>query len=256
MVILTWYQVGGHSHHFLLDDDGRRILKIAHHPREPAFYRALATSEDTFLKSVVPTYFGAVDVNQPHGVQEYMALENVLAACTHPCVMDIKMGARTYGEDATEAKIAEQVAKQNASTTAKLGFRVVGFCSRSSTGTVLVQGSKRQCKSITVDAVPAVLREFFTQEKKLRTEVVRHVISRLEKIKEWFSRQSSYRFYATSLLFVYDAIEGGHMDVRMIDFAHVHEIKDGGRDEGYIQALDSLLRFLYDILSSKIQAQQ
>jgi hypothetical protein len=36
--------------------------------------------------------------------------------------------------------------------------------------------------------------------------------------------------------------------LKMIDFAHVSEIKDGGRDEGYIFGLKNLIKFLEDIV--------
>lgn len=32
-------------------------------------------------------------------------------------------------------------------------------------------------------------------------------------------------------------------DIRMIDFAHVHAITDGGIDEGYLKGLTNLLAF-------------
>ena len=38
-------------------------------------------------------------------------LENLTQGLVAPCVMDVKIGARTYGPDATEAKMKQEDAK-------------------------------------------------------------------------------------------------------------------------------------------------
>jgi hypothetical protein len=96
-----------------------------------------------------------------------------------------------------------------------------------------------------------------------RLDVVDYYISRMEVLKEWMEKQTSFRFYSSSLLFVYDGMRKSfrlaiiwfstyqlgddkspfRADVRMIDFAHVHEIVDGGIDEGYLKGLTNLLNF-------------
>jgi hypothetical protein len=45
-------------------------------------------------------------------------------------------------------------------------------------------------------------------------------------------------------LFLFEGLEGEpvNVDVRMIDFAHVHQINDGGCDEGYIFGLKNLIQ--------------
>ena len=47
-------------------------------------------------------------------------LENLTQGLKAPCVMDVKIGARTYGPDATEAKMKQEDAKY-------LGTKVVFF---------------------------------------------------------------------------------------------------------------------------------
>ena len=47
-------------------------------------------------------------------------LENLTQGLEAPCVMDVKIGARTYGPDATEAKMKQEDAKY-------LGTKVVFF---------------------------------------------------------------------------------------------------------------------------------
>ena len=43
-----------------------------------------------------------------------------------PAGLDLKMGTRTYGDDATPAKVEEQTKKAMESTQGTLGLRVVG----------------------------------------------------------------------------------------------------------------------------------
>jgi len=67
----------------------------------------------------------------------------------------------------------------------------------------------------------------------------------LTSLLGWMEIQISYRFYSSSLLFVYDgSTEVFKADVRMIDFAHVSEIKDNGVDEGYVKGLKKLIECL------------
>jgi len=44
-------------------------------------------------------------------LSDYLVLENLTQGLGAPCVMDIKIGARTYGPDASEAKKKQEDAK-------------------------------------------------------------------------------------------------------------------------------------------------
>ena len=45
------------------------------------------------------------------GLSDYLVLENLTQGLGAPCVMDVKIGARTYGPDASEAKKKQEDAK-------------------------------------------------------------------------------------------------------------------------------------------------
>ena len=45
------------------------------------------------------------------GLSDYLVLENLTQGLGAPCVMDVKIGARTYGPDASEAKKSQEDAK-------------------------------------------------------------------------------------------------------------------------------------------------
>ena len=54
-------------------------------------------------------------------------LENVASKFERPCVLDLKMGTRQHGDDATAEKRNRQMAKCAASTSASLGVRLCGM---------------------------------------------------------------------------------------------------------------------------------
>lgn len=88
------------------------------------------------------------------------------------------------------------------------------------------------------------LKEFFPYKRK---QIIEGYLVKLRLLLEYFKKQSNLRFYSSSLLFLYDGIDVNDtpiVDVRMIDFAHVHKIKDGGKDDGYVFGLSNLILHL------------
>jgi len=57
---------------------------------------------------------------------DYLVLENLTMGYKKPCVLDLKMGTRMYGDFATEAKRQSQKKKTIKTTSAKLGVRFCG----------------------------------------------------------------------------------------------------------------------------------
>lgn len=54
-------------------------------------------------------------------------MENITSSYRRPCVLDLKMGTRQHGDDASAEKRTKQIAKCAASTSATLGVRLCGM---------------------------------------------------------------------------------------------------------------------------------
>jgi hypothetical protein len=81
-------------------------------------------------------------------------------------------------------------------------------------------------------------------------------LAELEELKLLMSHLEGYRFFSSSLLIGFDgsSSEDSSIVVRMIDFAHstfngfMEDRPYAGVDEGYILGINSLLKFISEIL--------
>lgn len=54
-------------------------------------------------------------------ITDFMLLENITSNYHLPCILDLKMGTRQHGDDASDEKRNRQMAKCAATTSASLG---------------------------------------------------------------------------------------------------------------------------------------
>jgi len=83
--------------------------------------------------------------------------------------------------------------------------------------------------------------------------LITEVLPQLYNILEWFKAQRIFRFYGSSILFVYDGanVEKPVIKAKMVDFAHTVRIRDGGKDDSYKYGLVTLIDILENMLGKK-----
>ncbi|KAJ8714816.1 hypothetical protein PYW08_004797 [Mythimna loreyi] len=183
------------------------IIKPAQQ-REVHFYSRLATSEDPELKELqaaVPKYFGIRNYSYNGFEQEYIILEDLTQRMLEPCIMDVKIGKRTWDPLASEQKIANEQIKYQLSKQ-QYSFCIPGFqVYKLSTGKLHKYG-KDYGKRIHGQAVKDAIRNYLNGiGTSLCRALLLQFLSELWKIQKWARRQCAVRLYSASLLLVYDA---------------------------------------------------
>ncbi|XP_068088915.1 inositol-trisphosphate 3-kinase B [Hyperolius riggenbachi] len=274
-----WIQLAGHAGSFKSAANGKILKKHC-----DCEQRCLSLLMDDVLKPYVPAYHGDVLKDG----ERYNQMEDLLAEFDSPCVMDCKMGVRTYlEEELTKARKKPSLRKdmyvkmievdpnapteeehsqravtkprymtwrETISSTATLGFRIEGI--KKEDGTV----NRDFKKTKTPEQVKEAFREF-TQKN---TKILKLYLSRLEDIQRTLQQSPFFRAHeviGSSLLFVHDKKE--QAKVWMIDFGKTtplpegqvldHKVSwvEGNREDGYVYGLENLVKILREMASEE-----
>ncbi|KAK3793201.1 hypothetical protein RRG08_012877 [Elysia crispata] len=270
-----WIQLAGHQGNFQAGEAGSVLKKLD--ALEQECYQSLMTDS---LKKFVPEYKGNVEKNG----EKYIQLEDLLASFSQPCVMDVKMGVRTYleaeldkakksptlrpdmyqkmiGVDSNAPTKEEHQQKavtkprymqwrDEMSSSTDLGFRVEGIKKTDGSST------KDFKKTKTRGSVVGVISSFVSNKEAI-------VAKYIKKLKEMMAAQETSSFFrsheivGSSLLFVHDAKE--NVGVWMIDFGktdalpsgktldHRSKWQKGNREDGYLFGLDNVISIFEEV---------
>ncbi|KAL8719276.1 MAG: hypothetical protein Q9225_003706 [Loekoesia sp. 1 TL-2023] len=194
-----------------------------------------------------------------------IVLENIAASFKKPNILDVKLGARLWDDNAPPAKRVKLDKAAEETTSKPLGFRIAGM--RTWYGSATADGNtnglspdgyklydKFYGRQFTANTVRQGFEDFFLLEKDaIAKGPLRKVINRfledLEGLKFVLEREES-RMYSSSLLFVYegdrDALENAFVAEKEeedptdgVDGGETHEESDDDDEEGKpaVQAL-------------------
>ncbi|KAL2078368.1 hypothetical protein ACEWY4_026053 [Coilia grayii] len=209
------HQVAGHKYGvdkvgILQHPDGTVLKQLQPPPRGPRemqFY-SMVYAEDSRdpcllnLQRYLPKYYGTW--SSPDAPAElYLHLEDVTRRFHKPCIMDVKIGQRSYDPFASLEKQQQQIRKYPLME--EIGFLVLGMRVYKVDSDTFDTYDQHFGRGLDQDSVKDGLSKFFHNGERLRKDAVVASIVKVQEILRWFEEQSRFHFYASSLLFVYES---------------------------------------------------
>ncbi|CAL4094118.1 unnamed protein product [Meganyctiphanes norvegica] len=268
----SWVQLSGHPGSLAPAGPGTIWKKRGPDPIETIAYKALSNDP---ARNIVPTFYREISYQGEY----FIEMRDLLYDFTDPCVMDIKMGTRTFlesevsntkerkdlyekmikvcpsaptekeNENKALTKLRYMDFRDNMSSSRSLGFRIEAL---KMANTEAVTELKRvRSREDVVETMSGFL--------KGRDSTKRQVVERLKQIRSIFQMSpffQNHEVIGSSILIVYDEDKAG---VWMIDFAKTVPAPEGlimnhrtpwtigNHEEGYLTGLDNLIKVVEEV---------
>ncbi|CAG5135106.1 unnamed protein product [Candidula unifasciata] len=153
-----------------------------------------------------------------HDKIRFILLKNVVADFRHPCILDLKIGSRLHGDNASSMKVASQSEKCRRTTSSTLGVRLCGMQVYQVDANAYHSVDKYHGRTLNELSFRRMLYNFLHNGTRFRSELIQPIVSRLSELITCLEGLHSFRFYASSLLIIYDGdvgVTGGNQEVKV-----------------------------------------
>ncbi|KAH8415099.1 hypothetical protein KR215_003233 [Drosophila sulfurigaster] len=269
-----WMQLSGHPESIVPTSTGivrKRIVGVE--DSEVLAYQWI--SQEPKTSQIVPAYLGLREMQSQH----YIELQDLLAGFKDPCVMDIKLGSRTFLEsevsnktmrpdlyqkmiavDASAPTQAEHDAqaitklrymlfRESLSSSHSKGFRIEALRLR---GRAPVKDLKT-CR--TGEQISQTIEQFLVARRSVQKELIKR-LKHMRLVIEQSAFFNRHEIVGSSIFIVYDDHRVGAW---LIDFAKSRQLPPqlsvnhrspwtpGNREEGLLRGMDELIRSFEEV---------
>tara|TARA_R110002050_G_scaffold97021_1_gene201829 strand:+ start:527 stop:1672 length:1146 start_codon:yes stop_codon:yes gene_type:complete len=180
----------------------------------------------------------------------YLVLRDRSSAFRKACILDIKMGKITMGQDSTETKRKRHKWKCSMTTSASMGIRISGMRVYNMKKKCFTFMHKYEGRALTPDTISEGLFQFFHNGEELLVKVLDRCLEKLQSLLRVMENDRAFDLYSSSLLLMYDGDAASvspdrrDVDLCLIDFSQSYLHCPSHEDDGFLLGLRNLIRIL------------